>query len=146
MVGTIIYKWTMEANGYGIISYGPSNAISGTPTPVSPDFTNLQTQWATLNPTGTPVISYDLATITPPACPTCTSDGWLVHGDVKLSTLLQAAVVTKSNSASRTKTGSIQGLATLSSGTMASSTSSNEARSGGSASTGLPIGAKQELL
>jgi hypothetical protein len=140
--GAIIYEWAMEANGYGIISYGPSSAISGTPTPVSPDFTNLQSQWTTLNPTGTPVISYDLATITPPACPTYASDGWLVHGNVKLSTLLQAAVVTKSSSASRTKTGSIQGLATLSSGTVAISASSNTAHSGGSASTGLSTGVK----
>jgi len=89
--GAIIYEWSNEANDYGIVSYGGSSA-SGTPNPKAPDFTNLQSQWATLNPTGTSSI-YDRK-VSIPACPTFTSGGWLVRGDMKLSTLLQAVVIT----------------------------------------------------
>jgi hypothetical protein len=103
--GAIIYEWSNEANDYGIVSYGGSIA-SGTPNPKAPDFTNLQSQWATLNPTGTSI--YDRK-VSIPACPTFTSGGWLVHGDVKLSKLLQAVVVTSSSSGSKTKTGPTQG-------------------------------------
>jgi 1,3-beta-glucanosyltransferase GAS1 len=142
--GAIIYEWSMEENGYGLISYGLSSVTSGTPKPKTPDFTNLQSQWATLNPTGTPIISYDLAKITTPACPTFTSGGWLVHGDAKLPTLLQAAAVTRSSSTSKTKTGTTQGLPTLTSGTKDSSISTNTGTSNprGRASTGLSTSAK----
>jgi LPXTG-motif cell wall-anchored protein len=85
-----------------------------------------------------------LPKITTPACPAFTSGGWLVHGDVKLSTLLQAVAVTGSSSGSKTKTGSTQGLPTLSSGTEGSTASSNidTSDSRGPTSTGLSTGAK----
>ena len=89
--GAVIYEWDMEGNGYGLVSY-KSNATGGTPTPISPDYFNLHSQWATLTPTGTPIISYDLASITPPACPTFTSNGWLVNGDVKLPNAFEGSV------------------------------------------------------
>ncbi|KAH8782195.1 Glucanosyltransferase-domain-containing protein [Hyaloscypha finlandica] len=92
--GAIIYEWSNEANDYGIVSYGGSSA-SGTPNPKAPDFTNLQSQWATLNPTGTSSI-YDRK-VSIPACPTFTSGGWLVRGDMKLSTLLQAGSTASPN-------------------------------------------------
>jgi hypothetical protein len=138
--GAIIYEWSNEANDYGIASYGGSRA-SGTPNPKAPDFTNLQSQWATLNPTGTSI--YDRK-VSIPACPTFTSGGWLVHGDVKLSTLLQAVVVTSSSSGSKTTTGPTQGLPTLSSGTKGSTASPNTdtSDSRGPTSTGLSTGAK----
>jgi 1,3-beta-glucanosyltransferase GAS1 len=140
--GAIIYEWSMEANDYGIVSYGASSATSGTPKPKAPDFTNLQSQWATLNPTGTPITSYDRK-VSIPACPTFTSGGWLVHGDVKLSTLLQAVAVTSSSSGSKTKTGSTQGLPTLSSGTSSTASSNTDTSdSRGQTSTGLSTGAK----
>jgi hypothetical protein len=144
--GAIIYEWSMEANDYGIVSYGASSVTSGTPKPKAPDFTNLQSQLATLNPTGTPITSYDRK-VSIPACPTFTSGGWLVHGDVKLSTLLQAVAVTSSSSGSKTKTGSTQGLPTLSSGTSSTASSNTDTSDsrGQLAQDSLPV-LKQELL
>jgi hypothetical protein len=97
--GAIIYEWIQEQNDYGLISYGPSvsptvvasNVVggftrAGEPTPVLPDFTNLKSQWATLNPTGVASSDYK-PSITAPACPSSTAGGWLVNGDVTLPTL-----------------------------------------------------------
>lgn len=96
--GAIIYEWIEESNNYGLISYGPavaatavaSNVVagftrSGTPLPVTPDFSNLQAAWATLTPTGTPLSLYTASEgITTPACPSSTVSGWLVDGNPSL--------------------------------------------------------------
>ena len=100
--GAIIYEWIEETNNYGLISYGPEVAATavatnvvagisraGTPTPVTPDYANLHSQWETLTPTGVASSAYNTATLTPPACPTSTPGGWLVNGDVKLPSLGQ---------------------------------------------------------
>lgn len=97
--GAIIYEWIQEANNYGLVSYGPeaaatatqSNVIdgftrSGTPSPISPDFENLQSQWATLNPTGVSKNDYT-ATTSPPTCPPFTSGSWELSGNVPLPTI-----------------------------------------------------------
>lgn len=95
--GAIIYEWLEEANNYGLISYGPSAAAtatdavggftrSGTPTPISPDFSNLSTQWATLTPSGISMSAYT-PTATAPSCPAFTSEVWQVNGNVALPTL-----------------------------------------------------------
>lgn len=94
--GALIYEWIEEANKYGLISYGPnvdptvtaSGVVGGysrmgMPTPVVPDFSNLQTQWATLHPTGIAKSAYT-PKLTAPACPSSTAGGWLVEGNVKL--------------------------------------------------------------
>ena len=98
--GAIIYEWIEEANNYGLISYGPSVVPTatdappdgftrtGTPTPVSPDFSNLSNQWKTLSPTGTSENAYT-PSLTAPACPGYTSGVWEVNGDVALPTLGQ---------------------------------------------------------
>jgi len=101
--GAIIYEWIEETNNYGLISYGPSAAATavatntnivagisrtGTPLPVTPDYSNLQAQWATLTPTGTASSAYT-PSLSPPACPTSTAGGWLVNGDVALPSLGQ---------------------------------------------------------
>ncbi|TVY56208.1 1,3-beta-glucanosyltransferase gas2, partial [Lachnellula suecica] len=99
--GSIVYEWIEEANNYGLISYGtPVSATvvatniqggysrAGTPTPVTPDFSNLQNQWKTLTPTGVKSSAYT-ATITAPACPTSTAGGWLVEGNVALPSVGQ---------------------------------------------------------
>lgn len=99
--GAVVYEWIQEANGYGLISYGPSVAPTATgsnivggftrigmPTPVLPDFTNLQSQWATLTPTGVASSAYS-PSLTPPACPTFTQGGWLVNGNVALPSIDQ---------------------------------------------------------
>ncbi|KAF2089251.1 glycoside hydrolase family 72 protein [Saccharata proteae CBS 121410] len=96
--GAIIYEWIEEENDYGLVSYGekvdatasgaPPDGYprSGTPTPVSPDFSNLKSQWATLTPTGVKMSAYS-PSLTAPACPTFTSDVWEVNGAVALPTL-----------------------------------------------------------
>ena len=97
--GAIIYEWIQVANGYGLVSYGPEVAptatqnnvvggftVSGTPTPISPDFDNLSSQWATLSPSGVSENNYS-PTLTPPACPSFTSGQWEVSGNVPLPTI-----------------------------------------------------------
>jgi len=114
--GAIIYEWIEEQNNYGLISYGtPVSATvqasgveggfsrQGTPTPVAPDFTNLQQQWATLNPAGVMSAAYSPSN-TPPACPSSTAGGWLVNGDVPLPSIGQALVTNPSATATPTGT------------------------------------------
>lgn len=103
--GSIIYEWIQETNDYGLISYGPSvsaaaatNTIvedgfsrQGSPTPVLPDFTNLKSQWATLNPTGAALSAYSkvASSITGIQCPASTAGGWDVDPSSPLPTLGQ---------------------------------------------------------
>jgi hypothetical protein len=114
--GAIIYEWIEETNDYGLISYGPmvsatataSGVVAGisrqgTPTPVSPDFTNLQNQWKTLTPTGVASSAYS-PSLTPPACPSSTAGGWLVDGDVKLPSIGQTLATGTSSVATSTGT------------------------------------------
>ncbi|KAL2354211.1 Glucanosyltransferase-domain-containing protein [Cryomyces antarcticus] len=97
--GAIIYEWIAEANNYGLVSYGtPISATvsgqeasyirSGTPTPISPDFSNLSKQWKTLTPAGVSESAYS-PSLTPPPCPAYTSGVWEVNGAVALPTLGQ---------------------------------------------------------
>ncbi|KAJ5516285.1 hypothetical protein N7527_007845 [Penicillium freii] len=103
--GSIIYEWIEETNDYGLISYGPSvdaatataSSIEdgftrkGTPTPVSPDFNNLKSQWATLHPTGVALSAYrkSASSLTAIECPASTSGGWAVDPSSPLPTLGQ---------------------------------------------------------
>lgn len=96
--GAIIYEWIEETNDFGLISYGPTVAVTatgsniaggftrgGTPLPVTPDFSNLQAAWATLTPAGTPSSLYTASEgVTTPECPASTASGWLVDGNVAL--------------------------------------------------------------
>lgn len=121
--GAIIYEWIEEANDYGLISYGPivnptgaaaTTALdgfprSGTPSPVLPDYTNLQSQWSTLSPTGVKLSAYTMSTgkLSAPACPTSTQGGWVVNGNAKLPSLGQtldaAATASSGNPTSSAK-------------------------------------------
>ncbi|KAI0479183.1 glycoside hydrolase family 72 protein [Xylariaceae sp. FL0804] len=98
--GAIIYEWVQVANNYGLVSYGPTVAatatganvdggfsVAGTPTPISPDFPNLSSQWATLSPTGVAKSAYATTSVSTRACPASTSGGWLVDGNVAVPTL-----------------------------------------------------------
>lgn len=99
--GAIVYEWIEETNDYGLISFGPTvdptvstDALegfprSGTPSPVSPDFSNLQNQWATLTPTGVKLSDYTASAgnLKPAACPTSTANGWVVNGNAELPKL-----------------------------------------------------------
>lgn len=97
--GAIIYEWIQETNNYGLISYGPTVAATvtntnimagisrtGTPTPISPDFPNLSSQWATLSPTGVSANAYT-PSLTPPACPAYTKGTWEVEPKAPLPVL-----------------------------------------------------------
>jgi 1,3-beta-glucanosyltransferase GAS1 len=146
--GAIIYEWIEEANNYGLISYGPSLAATatgdgieggysrnGTPTPISPDFSNLQAQWATLTPTGTPSSAYT-PSLTAPACPSSTAGGWLVDGNVALPTLGEVLV------ASATAASGSAGPTGTATGSSASATSTK----GSSASGGKEIAGMSAAL
>jgi len=98
--GSLVYEWIQEANSYGLVSYGPtadptvvaSNVRGGftrggTPTPVSPDFNNLKSQWATITPSSVARSDYNPSSVSTRSCPASTSAGWLVNGNVKLPTL-----------------------------------------------------------
>ncbi|KAJ5888588.1 Glycoside hydrolase superfamily [Penicillium taxi] len=132
--GAIIYEWIEETNDYGLISYGPANTNAaatntlveggytrgGTPTPVSPDFGNLQSQWATLNPTGVALASYkkSTATISAIECPASTSGVWDVDPSSSLPTIGQ----TYGKSSGSTKTAGGQDSTATTSGATASAT------------------------
>lgn len=138
--GAIIYEWIEEANNYGLISYGapvdPTVVASGVaggysragkPTPVAPDFTNLQNAWKTLNPTGVASSAYT-PSITAPACPSSTAGGWLVNGNVALPSVGQVlkAETTSSSSAAPSSTGTTTGSAAKPSSTKGSANGGKE--------------------
>ena len=88
--GAIIYEWIEETNNYGLVNYGSSGAVSGTPTPMQPDFSNLAGQWATLTPAGVQLSAYSASASSPAvSCPAYTSDGWKVDPNSPLPTLGQ---------------------------------------------------------
>lgn len=154
--GAIIYEWIEETNNYGLISYGPTVAATavasgveagilrtGTPTPVAPDFTNLQSQWATLTPTGVASSDYNPSTLTPPACPSSTVGGWLVQGNVALPSVGQTQQVSSSGAAP-SSTGTATGSAT---GSAASPTATKKgSASGGREIAGMSAGLVAVML
>jgi hypothetical protein len=147
--GAIIYEWIQEANDYGLISYGPPLAATatgsniadgftrgGTPTPVQPDFSNLQAQWKTLTPTGTPSSEYT-PNVTPPACPASTAGGWLVDPSAKLPTINQVLITSGA-----TATGTAAGSSPTASATAssASATATKGSASGSKEIAGMTTG------
>lgn len=142
--GAIIYEWIQEANEYGLITYEPSYdsdpanfAVSGTPTPRSPDFDNLKSQWATLSPTGVKAANYK-PSLTPPPCPAFTSAFWEVERDVALPTLGQKFNADVSNSIKGSHaTGTVQSTGTAHTGTGTGATAAAE-QTGDSPSTTTP--------
>ena len=102
----------------------------GTPTPVSPDFNNLQSQWQTLSPTGVQLSAYSASAsgLSPPACPSSTTGGWTVDPSAPLPTLGDAGVTAGMPS------GVPQGNITVS-GAAASGTASGTGAAAGSAAS-----------
>lgn len=116
--GAIIYEWIQETNDYGLVNYGPfagkgvnegtsvvdGFSRQGTPTPISPDFSNLQAQWATLSPTGVALSAYasSASGLTQPACPTPTPTGWNIDPNAPLPTIGQAVVSSSGSTTSNT--------------------------------------------
>lgn len=149
--GAIIYEWIEEANNYGLISYGPpvsATAVAsniqggysraGTPTPVSPDFSNLQAQWKTLTPSGVASSAYS-ASITAPPCPASTAGGWLVDGNVKLPSVGQTQQTGTATSA--TPTGTVTAT-----GSAASPSSTKGSANGGKEIAGMGVGLVAVML
>ena len=118
--GAIVYEWIEETNDYGLISYGPkvsdmsnTDALdgyirTGTPMPVSPDYSNLKKHWATLHPTGVALSAYSASasSLTPIACPSSTVNGWIVDPTQSLPSVGQTIDL------AATSTGGIGGSAT----------------------------------
>lgn len=95
--GSIIYEWVQETNNYGLVNYPNGQIYSGAPIPISPDFPNLQSMWASINPSGIAEAVYTPSFSAPP-CPAATA-GWSVNGAVALPLLgdavIQSAVQSK---------------------------------------------------
>ncbi|KAI5283783.1 hypothetical protein KEM54_001844 [Ascosphaera aggregata] len=89
--GAMAYEWIQEANNYGIVSYvkPPTRDDVSTPIPISPDFNELQSRFATLNPTGVALSDYEqqTGTITPMPCPAASAD-WDLQPDAAIPTLV----------------------------------------------------------
>ena len=157
--GALIYEWIQETNDYGLISYGPavsatatgSNIVDGytrkgTPTPVSPDFSNLKSQWATLTPTGVMSSDMDTATLTTRTCPASSSGtaAWLVNGNVALptvgETLYGTTYTTSVPSGSLISNGASVGTATGTGGSASSTSGSKSPASPSSQVTKMTVG------
>ncbi|EFW98931.1 glycoside hydrolase family 72 [Grosmannia clavigera kw1407] len=143
--GAIVYEWIQEANNYGLVAYGSGDATasgatvvrSGTPTPISPDFNNLKSQWATLTPTGVVSSKYNAASsVSSRACPASTVSGWLVDGDVSLPTVGDSlavhtsgqsgsAATAKTTSASKTGTATATGTSASASASATKASNAN---------------------
>jgi hypothetical protein len=109
--GAIIYEWIQEENNYGIVSYSPEPARDevttvvdngsrhGTPTPISPDFDNLKSKWATIDPTGVSRDDYDPSHVSTRPCPTSTEGGWwALEGNVRLPAIDETVTAFASSS------------------------------------------------
>jgi hypothetical protein len=109
--GAMVYEWIQELNDYGLMTYGkppgkvdpvvvPDTVVmdgfsrQGTPTPLQPEFDNLQSRFATLTPPGVPLSEYSnqVSTITPPPCPASTAGAWEVDPSAPLPSAPDGAV------------------------------------------------------
>ena len=136
--GAIVYEWIQEANDYGLISYGPTTNSdnptaldgfprSGTPSPVTPDYSNLKSHWATLIPTGVSLSAYTVqaSSLKPIACPSSTPNGWIVNPTASLPSL-----------------GQTLDLAATSSGGLAAGTATPSATKKSAAARGIHVGSE----
>ena len=127
--GAIVYEWIWEDNKYGIVTYGPEKPKTatdkdyydgflrkGTPIPKNPDFTLLQSKWATITPTGVSKANYNPNVVSTRVCPTATPSGWLVDGNVKLPAIGETFKGTFSPSPSATNANSAPSPTTSSQG------------------------------
>ncbi|KAI4189479.1 MAG: hypothetical protein L6R41_001441 [Letrouitia leprolyta] len=101
--GVFVYEWRQESNLYGIVSYefgtqeltwtAIGTPAGSTPTPLSPDFYSLQSQWAAITTTGTPSSEYT-PVYTSVACPSSTSSGWEVEPTAPLPFIENLVITT----------------------------------------------------
>ena len=120
---------------------------SGMPTPISPDFNNLKSQWATLSPSGVDLSAYSASVtgISTPACPSSTPNGWVINGNPPIPTIGQSAtfdpIGSQVPSAAATATGNID----TPSGSPSASATKGSAN-GGKEVAGMTLGLGMVLL
>ncbi|KAI6891430.1 glycoside hydrolase family 72 protein [Hortaea werneckii] len=154
--GAIIYEWIQETNSYGLISYGPpaptdapaaSNVVNGftragTPTPVSPDFENLSSVWASVTPSSVSKNAFSPSVTQPLSCPEYTENLWIVSADAPLPTVGKGAAQGSSDGSSSAKSttsggGIASGASATSTGTASTGSSQASSTSGGSQSSNM---------
>ena len=154
--GAIVYEWIEETNDYGLISYGPkvndmtnTDALdgyirTGTPMPVSPDYSNLKSHWATLHPTGVAlsVYSASASSLTPIACPSSTVNGWIVDPTQSLPSVGQTIdlAATSTGGLGGSGTGSAKPSSTAKKGDAAAIHTGNEVAGMGVGLIGVMLG------
>jgi hypothetical protein len=90
--GSIIYEWVQETNNYGLVRYDNGQIYQDQPPiPMQPDYSNLETQWKTITPSGVAESTYT-PSYSPPPCPASTAGGWLIDGNPAIPTLGSAIV------------------------------------------------------
>lgn len=130
--GNIVYEWTEESSGYGLVSYAKSSA---TPSLLG-DYTRLKSQWATLNPTGVKASAYN-PTLTKRECPAFTSSKWLVQKSATLPTLGLSGFTAPTSTASSGGTTAGSGTHTVGSGPASATSDSKNSKK----SSKSPVGA-----
>ncbi|RMY82755.1 hypothetical protein D0862_11912 [Hortaea werneckii] len=151
--GAIIYEWIQETNDYGLISYGPpaptdapdaSNVVNGftragTPTPVSPDFENLSSAWASVTPSSVSKNAFSPSVTQPLSCPEYTENLWMVSSDAPLPTVGKGVSQGSSDGSSSAKSTTSSGGSASGTSTGTASTGSGQASSttGGSQSSNM---------
>lgn len=151
--GAIVYEWIQEANHYGLVDYGgviasgeAPIARSGTPTPISPDYSNLKGQWATLTPAGVKLSDYSASAshLTTPACPSSTAgtSGWQIQGNPSIP-----AVGQKFNpTATATESPASKASSTDAAAKASASSTKGSAATGGKEITGMTVGLAGVML
>ncbi|KAI7280137.1 glycoside hydrolase family 72 protein [Hortaea werneckii] len=154
--GAIIYEWIQETNSYGLISYGPpaatdapaaSNVVNGftragTPTPVSPDFENLSSAWASVTPSSVSKNAFTPSVTQPLSCPEYTENLWMVSSDAPLPTVGKGLAQGSSDGSSSAKSttssgGSATGGSATSTGTASTDSGQASGTSSGSQSSNM---------
>jgi hypothetical protein len=84
--GNIIYTWANNnATNFGLVSYENQEDGTGTMQTLQ-DYSNLNSHWVTLEPTGVKASNYD-PTLTRRDCPAYTSGVWSLRADEPIATL-----------------------------------------------------------
>jgi hypothetical protein len=84
--GNIIYTWANDnSTNFGLVSYENPEDGTGTMKTLQ-DYSNLNSHWATLEPTGVKASNYD-PTLTRRDCPAYTSGVWSLRADEPIATL-----------------------------------------------------------
>ncbi|KAI5293507.1 hypothetical protein KEM52_005464 [Ascosphaera acerosa] len=96
--GAMAYEWLQEANDYGLVTYAQppgrdrDDNRASVPTPIHPDFHELQARFAALNPTGVARSAYEAQLASAgeaarPPCPSPAAGGWDLDPAAPIPTL-----------------------------------------------------------